>query len=55
MKRGITMMKNKIKEFARKFVKSEANKAAVKNANSACGWWLYQPKQPESVKKLRKF
>ena len=49
------MIKNKIKEFARKLVKSEANKAAIKNANSACGRWLYQPKQPESVKKLRKF
>lgn len=49
------MLKNKIKKFMCKLVKSEANKAAVKNANSACGWWLYQPKQPESVKKLRKF
>ena len=44
------MMKNKIKEFARKFVKSEANKAAVKNANSACGWWLYHG-EPSNIEK----
>lgn len=49
------MFKDKIKEIVCKVVKSKAYKAAEKNANSACGWWLYQPKQPESVKKLRKF
>lgn len=49
------MFKNKIREIACKLVKSNAEKAAKKNANSTCGWWLYQPEQPESVKKLRKF
>ncbi len=28
---------------------------AIKNANSACMSWLYQPKESENIKKLRKF
>lgn len=28
---------------------------ASKTANSACVWFTYQPKLPDSVKKLRKF
>lgn len=54
-KRGIIMFKNKIREITCRLVKSRAEKAAVKNANSTCEWWFYQPEQPKSVKKLRKF
>lgn len=49
------MFKNKIRGVISRLVKSRAEKAAVKNANSVCGWWFYQPEQPMSVKKLRKF
>ena len=28
---------------------------AANNANSVCGFFFYQPKLPEKVKKLRKF
>ncbi|MBQ5335657.1 MAG: cyclic lactone autoinducer peptide [Oscillospiraceae bacterium] len=28
---------------------------ASKTANAACVWFTFQPKLPESVKKLRKF
>lgn len=49
------MLKNKIKEITCRLIKSRAEKAAVKNANSTCEWWFYQSKQPKSVKKLRKF
>lgn len=28
---------------------------AIKNANSACWSWIYQPKESENIKKLRKF
>lgn len=30
-------------------------KSAAKEANSACMTYIYQPKTPDSVKKLRKF
>lgn len=49
------MLKNKIKNLTCKMVKSQAHRNAVKNANSTCKWWKYQPELPESVKKLRKF
>lgn len=49
------MLKDKIKNLTCKAVKTEAHRNAVKNANSTCFWWHYQPEQPESVKKLRKF
>lgn len=32
-----------------------AYNAAEKNANSVCGFFFYQPKQSDAVKKLRKF
>ncbi len=49
------MLKNKIKNLTCKAIKAEAQKNAVKNANSVCNWLFYQSEQPESVKKLRKF
>ena len=30
-------------------------KAATKEANAACSFWSYQSKEPDAVKKLRKF
>lgn len=30
-------------------------KSAAKEANSACMTYIYQPKAPEAIKKLRKF
>lgn len=32
-----------------------ARKAAVREANVGCSLWSYQRRQPDSVKKLRKF
>ncbi|MBD5544812.1 MAG: cyclic lactone autoinducer peptide [Roseburia sp.] len=32
-----------------------AKNTAVKNANSACALYFYQPKEPKELKKLRKF
>lgn len=32
-----------------------AKKSSFWSSQFPCGWWNYQPKKPESVKKLRKF
>lgn len=32
-----------------------ARKAAEGDVNSTCRFWSYQPKEPETAKKLRKF
>lgn len=45
----------KIKNQLEKMVVKAAYNAAEKNANSVCGFFFYQPKQPDAVKKLRKF
>ena len=45
----------KIKKQLEKMVVKAAYNAAEKNANSMCGFFFYQPKQPDAVKKLRKF
>ena len=39
----------------KKLIEKVAIKMAAKDANTACPYILYQPKLPESVKKLRKF
>lgn len=44
-----------VKEKIMKKVVDTSERMAVVNANSACAWWLSQPKVPEKVKKLRKF
>lgn len=49
------MLKDKIKGSVKTVVKKMSYQTAVKNANTACGWWQHQPEQPKSVKKLRKF
>lgn len=45
----------KIKNQLEKMVVKAAYNAAEKNANSVCGFFFYQPKQSDAVKKLRKF
>lgn len=32
-----------------------AKKAAAREANTVCMFWAYQRKQPDTVRKLRKF
>lgn len=44
-----------MKDKALKTVVTLAYKAASSEVNSACRFWSYQPKEPEAVKKLRKF
>lgn len=34
---------------------SVTRKISEFTANFPCDWWQYQPKMPESVKKMRKF
>ena len=38
----------------KKFIEKIAIKAASSNVNETCAWITYQPKVPESVKKLKK-
>ena len=46
---------NKIKAIAMHWVSSAAMFSAVLVANFGCSWIFYQEKEPESVRKLRKF
>lgn len=48
-------MKNKLQKKTVKVLAAASKKMAEVNANSACIYWMHQPKMPESVKKLRKF
>ncbi len=45
----------KIKEMIRRAVGKAANKTAKDSVNQTCLWWLYQPKIPSKVQKLKKF
>lgn len=49
--RRVRDMKNLVASVIAKSAKS----SAVKSANSVCGLYFYQPKEPQKVKKLRKF
>ena len=49
--RRVRDMKNLVASVIAKSAKS----SAVKSANSVCGLYFYQPKEPQNVKKLRKF
>lgn len=50
------MIKNRtLKKTALKTVAVVSKKTSEVLANVPCIWWNYQPKKPESVKKLRKF
>lgn len=42
---------NKLKKLLAK----AAKKTADMGVNTACSWMTFQPKEPESLKKLRKF
>lgn len=48
-------MKNQIERKVLNLVSKVAMGTAEKTANSACIFMGYQPKQPKSVNKLRKF
>ncbi len=48
-------MRKEMKEIPLKLISKIALKTAEKEANSACFFIGYQPKAPETVKKLRKF
>lgn len=45
----------KITRVVKKAIADMAKKFAVVEANTACPCINYQPKEPQSVKKLRKF
>ncbi|MGN0375433.1 MAG: cyclic lactone autoinducer peptide [Butyrivibrio sp.] len=47
--------KNKLKDMAMKHIVSKSIRTAGQSVNSACVWWLGQPKPPKSLKKLRRF
>ncbi len=49
------MAKKKIRERFGKTIVEMAKKSARLEANTACAFLGYQSKEPESVKKLRKF
>ena len=51
-KEGSTMKKTKVVD---KVIKKAAYRMAEISANQVCTYFFYQPKLPESVKKLRKF
>ncbi len=48
-------MKKTLKKMALNAVSKVASKTAENSANQTCLWWLYQPKVPAKVKKMRKF
>ncbi len=45
----------KIKEKVRCLLGKAAIKSAENSANQTCLWWIYQPKLPDKVQKMRKF
>lgn len=49
------MEKKSLVNRAYKVIVALSVKAATKEANSACSFWSYQSKEPDAVKKLRKF
>lgn len=48
-------MNKKVAKCCKNLVYGLAKKVAERDANTACAFLSYQPKQPEKVKKLRKF
>ncbi len=47
--------KNEIVKKMEKAIAKVAKMSASVEANTACPCWNYQPKEPQDVKKLRKF
>ena len=48
-------MKKMLGKKSASIVASASKKMAQMTADTACIWWMHQPKLPEAVKKLRKF
>lgn len=51
-------MKLRMKSISHRIMESVVSKsmnATEQSANSACVWWINQPKPPKNLKKLRKF
>lgn len=48
-------MKTSITRNIKKVIAEIARKSAKVEANTACPLWNYQPKEPDELKKLRKF
>ena len=48
-------MKKQIGNLALKAISKVALQSAKTSANSACMFFAYQPKEPQQIKKLRKF
>ena len=44
-----------MKKVVATIIATSAKNVASKNANSACTYFFYQPKEPKDLKKLRKF
>ena len=56
MKEGIRMLnKKKSNNKLLNVMASAVKKSAEWNAQFPCGWWNFQPKKPQAVKKMRKF
>ncbi len=47
--------KNSVVKKVEKAIAAMAKISAGVEANTACACWTYQPKEPQNVKKLRKF
>ena len=45
----------KIKEMIHSVVCKAVKKTARDSANQTCLWWLYQPKVPSKIQKMKKF
>lgn len=54
-RKGDIMMENREKKTTAKALTTVADKMLSVAANSRCMFFYHQPKQPESVKKFRKF
>lgn len=48
-------MNEKILKFYQKGIRNVAKKIAQRDANTCCPFLSYQPKLPDSVKKMKKF
>lgn len=48
------MIKNNIKKMVSKTISKAGAKAAFKDADQACAFFIYQPKMPEALRKANK-
>lgn len=54
IKGGIVMLNKKVKRIMIKFVDKVGTASAKNDMNQTCALYLYQPKQPKSLKKNAK-